>query len=62
MRVLPVDALPWRKSSYSGGQSGNCVEVATLTTTVVRDSKAPHSGFLLLGAATWHALRAAVTA
>ena len=62
MRVLPVDALPWRKSSYSGGQSGNCVEVATLTTIVIRDSKAPHSGFLLLGAATWHALRAAVTA
>lgn len=23
------DELAWRKSSYSGGQGGNCVEVAT---------------------------------
>lgn len=30
----------WRKSSYSGGQGGNCIEVADLTGTVaVRDSK-----------------------
>jgi hypothetical protein len=61
MRVVPVDALPWRKSSYSGGASGNCVEVATLTSAVaVRDSKAPHAGLLLITPATWQALRIAV--
>jgi len=34
--------LAWRKSSYSGGQGGNCVEVATRVTTdqvMVRDSQ-----------------------
>lgn len=30
MPVQPVDTLTWRTSSYSGGASGNCVEVATL--------------------------------
>lgn len=32
----------WRKSSYSGGQGGNCVEVATRAeagSVMVRDSK-----------------------
>ena len=32
----------WRKSSYSGGQGGNCVEVVAATTAggvMVRDSK-----------------------
>jgi hypothetical protein len=32
----------WRKSSYSGGQGGNCVEVATQATAglvIVRDSQ-----------------------
>ncbi|NEA29613.1 DUF397 domain-containing protein [Actinomadura bangladeshensis] len=32
----------WRKSSYSGGQSGQCVEVARASGLVgVRDSKDP---------------------
>jgi hypothetical protein len=30
----------WRKSSYSGGEGGNCVEVAEVTSRVlVRDTK-----------------------
>ncbi|HEY3749427.1 MAG TPA: DUF397 domain-containing protein [Pseudonocardiaceae bacterium] len=33
-------AESWRKSSYSGGGNGNCVEVAVRTEAVgVRDSK-----------------------
>jgi hypothetical protein len=40
----------WKKSPYSGGQGGNCVEVATqhLGQVAVRDSKdtaAPMLGF-----------------
>lgn len=38
----------WRKSSYSGGQGGNCVEVAARPADqlAVRDSK-DHSGPVL---------------
>ncbi|MCD0448864.1 DUF397 domain-containing protein [Actinocorallia sp. API 0066] len=33
----------WRKSSYSGPQGGDCVEVAPLPGAIgVRDSKNPH--------------------
>ena len=35
----------WRKSSYSGGEGGNCVEVAN-TLTAVRDSKNPSGAAL----------------
>ena len=30
--------LTWRKSTYSGGQGGNCVEVAAAGTVHVRDT------------------------
>ncbi|OXM71704.1 DUF397 domain-containing protein [Amycolatopsis vastitatis] len=44
----------WRKSSYSGGNNGNCVEVALNTELVgVRDSKAPASGELAVPAEAW---------
>ncbi|MEV6829197.1 DUF397 domain-containing protein [Amycolatopsis sp. NPDC051102] len=44
----------WRKSSYSGGNNGNCVEVAPDTELVgVRDSKAPASGELAVPAEAW---------
>ena len=35
--------VTWRKSSYSGGNGGNCVEVAVLPddSRAVRDSKDP---------------------
>ncbi|MER6813757.1 DUF397 domain-containing protein [Spirillospora sp. NPDC000708] len=39
----------WRKSSYSGGDEGECVEVADLNGHVgVRDSKNPDAGHLTL--------------
>ena len=37
---MNTDNTRWRKSSYSGGQGGNCVEGAdTKTRVLVRDSK-----------------------
>ncbi|RSN89606.1 DUF397 domain-containing protein [Streptomyces sp. WAC 05379] len=35
-----LTAIQWRKSSYSGDQGGNCVEIAEATASVaIRDSK-----------------------
>ncbi|MGC0421548.1 DUF397 domain-containing protein [Embleya sp. AB8] len=46
----------WRKSSYSGSQGGNCVEVAPLTGTVgVHDSKVGNSPVVTTGAEAWAA-------
>lgn len=54
--------LTWVKSSYSGSQGGNCVEVAALPGggRAVRDSKAPHGPALSLTAAEWAAFTAAI--
>ncbi|MFI2202565.1 DUF397 domain-containing protein [Streptomyces sp. NPDC020192] len=47
-------ALAWFKSSYSGSEGGNCVEVATHPATVhVRDSKNPTGPVLTLSPDTW---------
>lgn len=45
----------WRKSSYSGGNGGNCVEVAVLPDArrAVRDSKAPDGGALVFDTGDW---------
>ncbi|MBE1534687.1 hypothetical protein H4W34_004520 [Actinomadura algeriensis] len=41
--------MSWRKSSYSGPNGGNCVELAGLPGAVgVRDSKDPDGPVLLL--------------
>jgi len=47
--------VQWRKSSYSsGGNQGDCVEVAVAADVVmVRDSKAPASGTLTVSPETW---------
>ncbi|MFD7689886.1 DUF397 domain-containing protein [Streptomyces sp. NPDC059781] len=43
-----VDGLHWFKSSYSGSDGGDCVEVAAgLNTVYVRDSKAAGDGPVL---------------
>jgi hypothetical protein len=50
-------ALEWFKSSYSGSDGGQCLEVATCPTAVhVRDSKDPAAGTLTLTPAAWAAL------
>ncbi|MEV6291104.1 DUF397 domain-containing protein [Streptomyces sp. NPDC051896] len=45
----------WRKSSYSGDQGGECIEVAELAeaTVAVRDSKTPAGPILTLDPATF---------
>jgi hypothetical protein len=52
-----MDALAgatWRKSSYSGPNGGDCVEVAVRTdVTGVRDSKSHAGPALLFGNPTW---------
>lgn len=46
--------LTWFKSSYSGSEGGNCLEVATGTDTVhVRDSKVADGPTLALAPAAW---------
>ncbi|HEV7628938.1 MAG TPA: DUF397 domain-containing protein [Streptomyces sp.] len=47
----------WFKSSYSGSQGDDCVEVATLAESVhVRDSKDAAGPQLALSPAAWSAL------
>ena len=59
MNVEAPSELVWFKSSYSTGQGGECVEIATCPTTIhVRDSKhlPEHGGATLtLALATWDA-------
>jgi hypothetical protein len=46
----------WRKSSYSGDQGGDCVEIADATpcpTIAIRDSKKPAGPILTLAPAVF---------
>lgn len=46
--------LDWFKSTYSGENSGNCIEVATCPHTVhIRDSKDLSVSALAVSSATW---------
>ena len=58
-----MDLTPptWRKSSYSGANNGNCVEVGNATrTVVVRDSKDPAGSRLAVRPAAWRAFTSRV--
>jgi hypothetical protein len=48
-------ALSWQKSSYSGSNGGQCVEVAASGRVLVRDSKNPDAGRLGFSAPVWRA-------
>lgn len=52
----------WRKSSYSNGEGGSCLEVADGFAGVmpVRDSKAPEGPALVFPADGWRSFVAAV--
>jgi Domain of unknown function (DUF397) len=55
MDVDPEGAT-WRKSSYSNGSGGECVEVADLPNgRAVRDSKHREGPILVFTRATWRA-------
>ncbi|MGF0175102.1 DUF397 domain-containing protein [Streptomyces sp. Marseille-Q5077] len=65
MRSIPendLDTATWHKSSYSGGDGGNCLEVTHDFPTVVpvRDSKNPHGPKLIFPASVWAAFVNAV--
>ena len=53
----------WRKSTYSGGNGGQCVEVATAAAGIVVRDTANRSGVVLaLPAGAWRSLLAEVRA
>lgn len=59
---MDMTSAVWRKSSYSSGNGGNCVEVARNLpgAVAVRDSKDPDGPKLTFGPAAWAAFTAAI--
>ncbi|WP_433698776.1 DUF397 domain-containing protein [Nocardiopsis sp. CA-288880] len=54
--------MTFRKSSYSGGQTQDCVEVADLPVgAAVRDTQNRNLGHLTFGTAEWAALLSTTT-
>jgi hypothetical protein len=67
MPALDLSRATWRKSSYSNGSGGSCVEIAVLTRAAahdhdiaVRDSKDPHGPALTFTAGQWREFTAAI--
>ncbi|MEU5108905.1 DUF397 domain-containing protein [Streptomyces sp. NPDC021354] len=60
--MTDISPLEWRKSSYSNGSGGNCVEIASLASgeTAIRDSKDPNRAMLAFSARAWGDFVAAV--
>jgi uncharacterized protein DUF397 len=58
----PLDNVTWRKSSYTGSNGGNCVEVAVLpdNSLAVRDSKDPDGPKLTFTRAEWRTFTTAL--
>ncbi|MFE5587913.1 DUF397 domain-containing protein [Kitasatospora sp. NPDC056531] len=61
---VDLTGASWRKSSYSGGGGGQCVEVADgfIGVMPVRDSKDPSGPALLFSASAWQSFVTAVRA
>jgi hypothetical protein len=60
---MDMTGAVWRKSSYSGSNGGDCVEVGTAGFAVaVRDSKDPAGPRLAFAADTWRAFAEQVKA
>lgn len=56
-----MDDRQWRKSSYSGGQGGDCVEVRQSSRAVlVRDTKARLGAVLAFSPVAWRRFAASV--
>lgn len=53
---------PWRKSTYSNANGGDCVEVARDGAVLVRDTKDRDGGTLSVPAETWRAFLATAKA
>lgn len=51
---MSTEALQWFKSTYSGDEGGQCLEVATCPDTIhIRDSKNPTGPTLQVSATAW---------
>ncbi|UZJ31022.1 DUF397 domain-containing protein [Streptomyces endophytica] len=59
---IDLSTAVWRKSSYTSGEGGNCVEVVDGLPGVVpvRDSKDPHGPAIVFPAAAWSSFVSAV--
>ncbi|HUY47591.1 MAG TPA: DUF397 domain-containing protein [Streptosporangiaceae bacterium] len=70
MRASDLSRATWRKSSYSNGSGGSCVEITTLNrqaggsehAIAVRDSKDPHGPVLAFTEGEWHELTTRIKA
>jgi hypothetical protein len=64
MGTNDIDGAIWRKSSYSGGNGGNCVEVARNLPGIiaVRDSKDPAGPALTFTRDNWADFAAGIKA
>jgi Domain of unknown function (DUF397) len=69
MHAPDLSRVTWRKSSYSNGSGGSCVELAVLGRAAghqhdiaVRDSKDPHGPALAFTASQWRDFTAAIKA
>ena len=50
----------WRKSSYSGSNGGECVEVASAEAVMVRDTTDRNGSVLAFTAKAWSAFTAVI--
>lgn len=50
----------WRKSSYSGSNGGECIEVATAGAVLVRDTTDRNGPVLTFTADAWRAFTTAI--
>ncbi|MFJ2809302.1 DUF397 domain-containing protein [Kitasatospora sp. NPDC087271] len=59
-----LGTVSWRKSSYSGSNGGDCIEVAPGFPGLVpvRDSKDPHGPVLVFPASAWTSFLSSVQA
>ena len=54
------NAVTWRKSSYSGSNGGQCVEVAAAGRVLVRDTKHRAGAVLTFTPDAWRAFTACI--
>jgi Domain of unknown function (DUF397) len=65
MNLQDLSTAPWRKSSYSSNDGGDCIETAPgfiPGAVPIRDSKDPHGPALIFGADAFNAFIQAVKA
>jgi hypothetical protein len=67
---MDTTSAVWRTSSYSGGNGGQCIQVAAIPSSpdgpgalcVVRDSRDPAGSALVFGSRQWRAFAAVIKA